>query len=201
MAVNQLVLLVGVLLSLTGAASSLRTLNTVKELNDTGFGSPPPRHGYVLLLWYVQNCVDNNMVSLCNPKDGEYGFHYFRNNGKSGPLLPKLDKHDEYAYYSLGNLNSHHYKHAQDLPYEVRRYYDKHDPRSNMDRLLVKYFYNKNLIEEIYVSAHYESSQTYLIGPSLVSDLRHKRALHQPPSKQWHFTIVQSNNNRYDETM
>ncbi|XP_062393769.1 uncharacterized protein si:ch211-198c19.1 [Sardina pilchardus] len=198
MAVYQLVLLTCVLLSLTGAASSLRTLNTVKELNDTGFGLPPPRHGYVLLLWYVQNCVDNNMVALCNPKAGEYGFHYFRNRGKGGALLPKLDKHGEYAYYSLGNLN---YKHAEDLPDEVRRYYDKHDKLSNMDRLLVKYFSNKNLIEEIYVSAHYESSQTYLIGPSLVSDLRHKRALHQSPSREWHLAIVQSNNNRYDEIM
>lgn len=200
MALHHLVLIIAMLLLLPVAASSLRTLNTVKDLNDTGFGRPPPRHGYVLLVWYVQNCVDNNMVSLCDPSAGEYGFHFFKNKDKGGSLLPKLDKRSGMGYYSLGNLNSHRYKHAKDLPYEVRRYYDKHDQLSNMDRLLVKYFHNKNRIEEVYASAHYESSKTYLIGPSLISDLKNMRTLQQPPSSPWVIKIVQTNHH-YDEIM
>lgn len=199
MAVHRLVLIV-MLLLFPAAAFSLRTLTTVKELNDTGFGRPPPRHGYVLLVWYVQNCVDNNMVSLCDPVAEEYGFHYFANKAKGGFLLPKLDKHSGFAYYSLGNLNPKHYKHAADLPYEVRRYYDKHNQLSNMDRLLVKYFQNKNRIEEVYASAHYESSKTYLIGPSLISDLRNMRTSRQPPSSQWLIKLVQTHYH-YDEIM
>lgn len=191
MAVNREGLFICVLLSITAAASSLKTLDTRKQLNDTGFGRPPPRHGYVLLVWYVQNCVDNNMVALCDPTTGAYGFHYFGNKAKGGSLLPELDEHDGYTYYSLGNLNTHRYKQAQDLPYEVRRYYDKHDQVSNMDRLLVKYFVNKKSIEEIYVSAHYESSKTYLIGSSLVSELRRKPLDIIPI---YHKTIVHSKN-------
>lgn len=182
------------LLLLTVVASSLRTLDTVQELKDTGFGRPPPRHGYVLLVWYVQNCVDNNMHALCNPVDGEYGFHYFRNKGHSGPLLPKLDWHDGCSYYTLGNLNSNRYKQAGDLPYEVRRYYNKRNKRSNMDRLLVKYCRNQNLIKEIYASAHYESTDTYLIGPPLISDLQHKETSYSPLPHLWQWIIVHTNN-------
>nr|XP_046157696.1 uncharacterized protein si:ch211-198c19.1 [Oncorhynchus gorbuscha]XP_046157697.1 uncharacterized protein si:ch211-198c19.1 [Oncorhynchus gorbuscha] len=147
-------------------ASALRTLDTNEELEKTGFGTPPPRHGLKLLLWYVQTCIDNNMVSLCDPREGAYGFHKFKNYKL---LLPKLKDQNLYTYYTIGNLHSHG---AENLPYEVRRYYDKDNLLSNQDRVLVKYNQNNNHIDKIYISEHYKQRKTYMIGPNLLSSLR-----------------------------
>lgn len=157
------VLLVAVLIF-----SSLRILNSVEELKKTGFGTPPPRHGLALLVWYVQNCIDNNMVSLCDPMKGDYGFHEFKNTGPVF-LLPRLKDKNTYGYFTIGNLN---YKHASDLPYEVRKYYNPRDQKSNMDRVIVKYNKNKNKIEEVFISEHYRKIKTYIVGSSLVTELR-----------------------------
>lgn len=146
--------------------SSLQTLNSEEELWDTRFGYPPPRHGLALLMWYVATCIDNNMVALCDPVAGEFGFHLFHNTGS---LLPPLKDKRTYAYFTIGNL---HYKHAEDLPYEVRKYYDPHDELSNMDRVLVKLNVNKNKIEDIYISEHYNPDRTFHLGVLLIEDLR-----------------------------
>jgi len=145
---------------------AIKTLNTEEELKETGFGAPPPRHGLALIEWYVKNCIDNNMVALCNPVAGEFGFHVFHN---SGFLLPPLKDKRTYSYFTIGNLHS---PHSEDLPYEVRKYYDPNDPVSNMDRVIVKLNRNKNKIEEIYISEHYNPPRTFHLGTSLIDDLR-----------------------------
>ncbi|KAF7708851.1 hypothetical protein HF521_017908, partial [Silurus meridionalis] len=148
--------------------SSLTVLNSEEELKETGFGTPPPRHGLTLLVWYVQNCTDNNMVSLCNPIKGAYGFHEFKNIGPKF-LLPRLKDKKTYGYFTIGNL---HYKHANDLPYEVRKYYNPKDKRSNMDRVIVKYNKNKDKIEEVFISEHYNKLKTYIVGSPLITELK-----------------------------
>uniref|UniRef100_A0A9J7YI16 Uncharacterized protein n=2 Tax=Cyprinus carpio carpio TaxID=630221 RepID=A0A9J7YI16_CYPCA len=132
------------------------TLNELAQLRDTRFGRPQPRHGLRLLYWFANDCVsfdeDNNMLSVCDPAEGDFGFHYFNNRCYGEKLLDEED----FPYFVVGNLNS---PGAEDLPVYVLEdeYTDEHD--SNTDRIIVSL--DEDWFHEVYVTQHHDRSNNY----------------------------------------
>ncbi|XP_059407702.1 uncharacterized protein LOC132142080 [Carassius carassius] len=133
----------------------MQTLNEKVQLRDSGFGRPWPRHGLRLLYWFANECISfdikNNMLSECDPAEGDFGFHEFQNRydqyGKK--LLPDI----EFPYYVVGNLNS---PGSEDLPDYVSgdKYTDEHD--SNTDRIIVSL--DEEWFDRVYVTQHHDRS-------------------------------------------
>jgi len=150
----------------------MRTLNNLSDLRESKFGQPPPRHGLILLWWFAHECVDidsnGRKLALCNPKNGDFGFHRFYNADK---LLPESNL----LYYEVGNLHT-----TDSLPeyvtvYDTRRL----DDDSNTDRIIVLFRSNwfPQRFDWIYVTqhsdqTHFDQNHTYCISSDLMKDIK-----------------------------
>jgi len=147
----------------------MRTLNNLSDLKESKFGQPPPRHGLILLWWFVHECVEidfnSRMVALCNPKNGAFGFHRFYNREN---LLP----YSNLPYYDVGNLHI-----TDSLPEYVTVYYTGYSDNSNKDRIIVSFNLRWNRFDSIYVTQHsdlvnFDQNHTYCISIELMKDIK-----------------------------
>lgn len=151
----------------------VETLNELAQLRNTRFGRPRPRHGLKLLYWFANECIsfeNNNMLSECDPAEGDFGFHYFENRYDQyrNKLLPDVD----FPYYVVGNLNS---EGAEEFPDYVSEddYTDEHN--SNTDRIIVSL--DEEWLDKVYVTQHndrsnYDPHATYRISRGLLMIIR-----------------------------
>ncbi|TRY77716.1 hypothetical protein DNTS_029097 [Danionella cerebrum] len=152
-----------------------RTLNELGHLRDTEFGQPHPRHGLSLLWWFAHECIEidgeGKIISKCDPKKGDFGFHPFKNKEH---ILPNIDL----QYYEVGNLNR-----TDDLPYQVTRYHEnnEHIRESNADRIIVAFDSNRRRkwFPRVYVSHHlglglFDENATFRISQGLLVTIRGK---------------------------
>lgn len=153
----------------------IKTLSSLVELQRSGFGQPSPRHGLRLLYWFVNNCVEVNqqgqMISLCSPSTGEFGFRIFHNRdeGGKGSLLPDCSRQ---MYYELGNLSVFGVK---SMPEYVRERYTGFQDKSNTDRLIV--CLDSETFNDIYVTRHksrmnFDPRHTFCISLELVRSIK-----------------------------
>ncbi|KAL1023518.1 hypothetical protein UPYG_G00041880 [Umbra pygmaea] len=134
-----------------------RTLRTLKDLRDSGFGRPLPRHGLTLLFWFVQECTDfnynDNMTVKCHPERGDFGFHHF---GNFENILPVLLGNAREKYFEVGNLNTDTFPQAKDLPDYVTQYYVLFQGYSqrNKDRIIIRLKHRH--VTATYITEHKE---------------------------------------------
>uniref|UniRef100_A0A3B4DJQ3 Uncharacterized protein n=1 Tax=Pygocentrus nattereri TaxID=42514 RepID=A0A3B4DJQ3_PYGNA len=146
----------------------IQCLNTLSELQSSRYGQPYPRHGLNLLYWFATQCVqvnNNQMIALCRPYNGDFGFRLFRNRNR---LLPATNR----PYYELGNLNDYN---ASSLPEYIRRGYTGDLDDSNTDRIII--CLNSHFFDSIYVTCHHAKwtfarNQTYRIDPQLIRTIK-----------------------------
>lgn len=136
----------------------VKRIRGISELQDSGFGKPWPRHGLRLLYWFADQCIsgtcNSDMILLCDPTTGDYGFHFFANRCSQDPnmkLLPIVKS----PYYVVGNLNS---PGADMLPdYVVKDNTRNCEDQSNADRLIVC-FLGEHRFGKVYVTTHSDLS-------------------------------------------
>ncbi len=147
----------------------VETLNELAQLRNTRFGQPWPRHGLKLLYWFANECIsfeNNNMLSECDPAEGDFGFHYFENryDQYGNKLLPETNFH----YYVIGNLNS---AGSEDFPDYVSEDEYTGEHNSNTDRIIVSL--DEEWFDKVYVTRHnnrsnYDLQATYRISRGLL---------------------------------
>ncbi len=169
----------------------METLNELAQLRNTRFGQPWPRHGLKLLYWFANECIsfeNNNMLSECDPAEGDFGFHFFENryDQYGNKLLPETNFH----YYVVGNLNS---AGAEDFPDYVSEdeYTDEYN--SNTDRIIVSL--DEEWFDKVYVTQHHDRSNydpqaTYWISRGLLMIIR-RMSLEDFLKKMGYYTHTQ----------
>ncbi|KAK9981824.1 hypothetical protein ABG768_001348 [Culter alburnus] len=172
----------------------METLNELSQLRDSGFGQPWPRHGLKLLYWFANDCVsfgnDSIMISECDPADGDFGFHRFKNryDEYGEKLLPDID----FPYYVVGNLNS---PGAEELPDYVSEDNSPVLHNSNIDRIIVS-LYDEEWFHRVYVTQHhnrsndYDPNATYPISRGLLMIIR-RMSLEDFLEEMGYFTYIQ----------
>uniref|UniRef100_A0A3Q2PR45 Uncharacterized LOC105918083 n=1 Tax=Fundulus heteroclitus TaxID=8078 RepID=A0A3Q2PR45_FUNHE len=165
-------------------------LCTLDHLDTSGFGRPFPRHGLQLLFWFSNHCVSfepadsgdvMKLVSECQPENGDYGFHKFRNVEELLPVLHKPKKHKstrQLLYFVVGNLNAASYPESADLPPFVRENHGA-DGSSNSDRVIISYQAKTRVVDKVYVTEHddadagrFRSDGTHEVSPELIRVLQ-----------------------------
>ena len=162
------------LLLLAVGVQSVSTQRVIDNLNDLTAFRSQQHHGYVLLQWYVNTCLNNDMTlqTTCTSQNRyytNYGFHVFYNNGSPDhpSILPALTR--GYRYDTVGNLHL-----GLLLPHAVTRFYLEHNrnPIFNRDRLVMSYNPSTNTVDQIYITDHYSRTNTFRVGPNLINALR-----------------------------
>lgn len=151
---------------------TMRRIKTISELQESGFGQPWPRLGLKLLYWFANQCIsdacNDDMVLLCDPTRGDFGFHFFDNrcDGHNMALLPTVKT----PYFIVGNQNS---RGAHMLPRNIKRFnFGQFNPKCNADRIIVN-VQKKNRFGKVYVTTQkdqssYDPCSTFHITRTLI---------------------------------
>ncbi|KAI5087849.1 hypothetical protein C0J45_22338 [Silurus meridionalis] len=156
----------------------VKELSHTDQLKQVGFGRPSPRHGLHLLHWFCTKCLyvnrNDEMVSLCDPDNEDFGFHLFENrfDQNFGQLLPNIN----FPYYVVGNLNRDG---AEQLPEYVQEAYTGDYDDSNKDRIIVSF--KHGCFDKVYVTEHgdewnYDPDKTYRINIKVIKYISRKKS-------------------------
>lgn len=149
------------------------TLNELRQLRNSRFGRPRPRHGLRLLFWLANDFINfeyDEMFAESNPKYGCFGFHRFHNwfdKDDDGPLLPP-----NVIYYEVGNLNADD---AKNLPFYVTGQNTGRLDNSNSDRIILAM--DGLCIHRVYVTQHsditnFSRKDTHRISQGLIKIIK-----------------------------